>query len=405
MNYCHPHPPSGRHHVVLARCGAVCLLLLLVLNVIAASAVSGQTVTDGAQAQKAPESTVPAPPQVTAAAVYAVDVSAGVDLYAANADEHRAPASLTKMVTGLVVVNHTVGELDAPVTSDQSDVVDPTEFSHMGLLPGDTLTVEQLLYGLMVPSGSDAAHALARYVGNILLDGKSGDPIAAFVQAMNDYVASIGLKNTHFVNPEGDDAPGQYTTAHDLARIAVMVLRSKTLSKIVQTPQIDITSQGLQHTYQLVNTNALLGQDGVDGIKTGTTDEAGACLVISTRIHGNRVIIVVLGSGDDPGDHAGDPATWPRFADALSVLSGLQHDYRWISPTAADEVSGLAPELAAWDVTLHASPALVIPAAASGQFSYQLRLGKAGKPNSEVGRVVFFVGSSEIAERPVYQSS
>lgn len=271
---------------------------------------------------------IPAPPKTTAKSVFALDVTTGQPLFARNADTQRAPASLAKMANGLVVVRAIsqglIGIAD-PVTIDASDVVDAAVYSHMGLAAGDTVTVEQLLYGAFLPSGNDAGHALARYVGAKLPGGdpvSGGQPAAVFVEAMNQLAHSLGATNTHFTNPDGTDDPAQYSTAHDLAKIGAAVLQSPELRKIVNTRSIEVTSVGPEHRqYNLFNTNQLLASNGIDGIKTGTEDAAGACLAVSAhRTDGDRIIVVVLDSAPDNPDPGSDPLTWPRFADAVSVL-------------------------------------------------------------------------------------
>jgi D-alanyl-D-alanine carboxypeptidase (penicillin-binding protein 5/6) len=195
----------------------------------------------------------------------------------------------------------------------------------MGLVAGDTVTVEQLLDGLLIPSGNDAAKALARYVGARLPGGDGGDPSTAFVAAMNELVADLGLQDTAFGSPDGDDDETNYSTAHDLARIGLQVMQSRLLSRIVATPEVTHTSIGPEERqYVLHNTNHLLNEPGVDGIKTGTTAGAGACLVASSELtDGRRVIVVVLGSDPDPIDLAGDTIDWPRYADAQAILDQI----------------------------------------------------------------------------------
>jgi serine-type D-Ala-D-Ala carboxypeptidase (penicillin-binding protein 5/6) len=267
-------------------------------------------------------------PEITAQSAFALDVKSGKTLSALNADERRPMASLTKMVTALVVtkaLNDDLIALDDSVTIEDSDVVDPAIYSHMGLVAGDTVTVEQLLDGMLIPSGNDAAKALARYVGERLPGAEDGGPRIAFVAAMNDVVSDLGLEDTAFTSPDGDDDEGNYSTAHDLAFIGRAVMKSKLLAKIVGTPRMTVISTGLeQRQYELFNTNHLLGYSGVDGIKTGTTVGAGACLVVSSVLdNGRHVIVVVLGSDPDPIDQSGDPIAWPRFADAKALFAQI----------------------------------------------------------------------------------
>jgi D-alanyl-D-alanine carboxypeptidase len=349
---------------------------------------------------------VPAPPAITATAAYAFDVSAGVPLYAFNADERLPPASLTKIATALVVLERI--ELDEQVLILASDLVEP-EFSNMSLVANDVLTVEQLLYGLFLPSGNDAANALARTVGAELPGGDPTDAaasIAAFVDAMNELVGALGLENTHFVDPAGLDDPEQYSSARDLTRLAQEALESQTLAEIAETTSIELTSVGPEErAYPLENTNKLLGLGGVHGLKTGTTPLAGACLVTAAWFHGpNRVITVVLGSAEDIDAAAEDPSVNPRFADTEAILGGLEKDYTWLSPTDKDDIKGLGEELAAWQVTLKDGPAVVVPSAELDRFRYKVRLGPEGPPNSKVGRVLFLVGSVVVAERTLYQA-
>lgn len=379
-------------------------LVLPLLLVIAALAPSGAT--RARDDVPAIFEDIPAPPAITATAAYAFDVSAGVPLYALNADERLPPASLTKIATALVVLEH--ADLDEQVLVLASDVVEPG-FSTMNLVANDVLTVEQLLYGLFLPSGNDAALALARTVGDELPGGDPTDPpasIAAFVDAMNEVVVALGLENTHFVDPAGLDDPEQYSSARDLTRLAQEVLESKTLAEIAATTSIELTSVGPEaRPYPLENTNKLLGLEGVHGLKTGTTPKAGACLVTAAWFHGpNRVITVVLGSNEDVDAAAEAPSVNARFADTEAILGGLENDYTWLSPTDKDDIRGLREELAAWQVTLKDGPAVVVPSAAIDRFRYKLRLGPEGPPNSKAGRVLFLVGSDVVAERTLYQA-
>ncbi|MEA2596421.1 MAG: hypothetical protein QOF01_2890 [Thermomicrobiales bacterium] len=280
-------------------------------------------------AEPTPTAQPASPPDVSAQAAFALDADTGEALIALNPDEQRPIASLTKMVSALVVAN-AIGEgvvsLADEVVIEDADIVDVTVYSHMGLVAGDTLTVEQLLDGMLIPSGNDAAKALARYVGTQLAGGEEGDPTAAFVAAMNDVVADLGLQDTQFGTPDGDDDEGNYSTARDLAQIGARVMESRLLVRIVAIPQVTITSVGPERRqFELFNTNYLLNQSGIDGVKTGTTAGAGACLVASTLLpDGRRVVVVVLGSDLDPADAAGDPLDWPRFADARAIIDQIE---------------------------------------------------------------------------------
>jgi D-alanyl-D-alanine carboxypeptidase len=336
-------------------------------------------------------------PKITARAVYAIDVTAGVELYADHADDRRSPASTTKLATAIVVVD-TVSDLSQPVTVEELD---------MGLQPGDVLTVRQLLEGILIHSGSDATYAAARFTGNVLLaqEGNEGDPVAAFVKAMNEVAADLKLKNTHFMNPVGIDQKDHYSSARDLASLANEALKRPVIAEIVAQRSLQTVIEGPnRREVTLENTNQLLDDGAIHGVKTGSTSEAGACLVLAKWEHGtNRVITVVLGSDlayDDEGFITNDK----RWDDTRALLKAIEREVTWIAPSEPDEVPGLHDELAAWQVVLKDDSAILVPADHVRSLRYLLQLGPAGKPNSQVGYVLFFVGSEKIAERPVFQA-
>jgi D-alanyl-D-alanine carboxypeptidase len=154
----------------------------------------------------------------------------------------------------------------------------------------------------------------------------------------------------------------------------------------------------------LQNTNELLDGGAITGIKTGSTPGAGACLVLAKWEHGtNEVVAVVLGSNltyDDQGFIAEDR----RWDDTRAVLKAIEQHVRWVLPDNPEDVPGLRDEMAAWQVALKGETAIVVPADRIKSLRYLLQLGPAGKPNTQVGRVVFFVGSEKIAELPVFQA-
>lgn len=347
---------------------------------------------------------LPAVPDVTAQAIFSIDISANVELMSKNADKELPPASTTKMISALVVVNNV--DVNDPVTVDPADTVQDGE-STMNLIAGDTLTVEDLLYGMMLPSGNDAARSLARYVGNVLLtkEGAQGNPIDRFVKAMNDEVAALGLKHSHFTNPDGLQDKDLYSSARDLATIATVLLQNNTLAQIVATPSLTVTSIApVPNTYNLLNTNTMLtdGTAGVHGVKTGGTSEAGACLVLATWKKGeNHVITVVLGSGIayDASGYVVEGSD-KRYDDAKAVLTAVDDSYVWLDA----DVAGLDDELAAWQVSLVSTAKVPVRKGGDQTLRYLLQLGPAGKPNAQVGQVLFFIGSEQVAARPVIQN-
>ena len=247
----------------------------------------------------------PIPPEATpdyaslnlsAKSIYYIDARSGDVLFERESDAARAPASTAKLITALTALNYARPE--EVVTIAQSDVVDPTQESNMGLQVGDTVTVHDLFVGLFLPSGNDAANALARFVGERLPD-TSKPPVQRFVDEMNDTAATLGMSGSHFVNPSGDDADGQVVTAHDLAIAARTLLADPALRPIVALPDADVRIGGpTARVMHMTNTNELLLTDGVYGVKTGTTQNAGECLIVAYRTATENVIAVILDSQD-----------------------------------------------------------------------------------------------------------
>jgi serine-type D-Ala-D-Ala carboxypeptidase (penicillin-binding protein 5/6) len=245
------------------------------------------------------------PPAISAAAAVVYDVDAGQTLYALHEHQPLPPASTAKLMTALLTLQH--GDLTAKTTVSHKAAT--TGGSTMGLQPGETLTIEDLLYGLLLPSGNDAAMALAEYVG--------GDE-AAFVAQMNRIAAQMGLRETHFVNPHGLDDPQQLASAADLLALARADLAYPVFAKIVATQSMTVAG------HALASTNELLGAyPGADGVKTGTTDEAGQCLVASVTRGGHRLLVVLMHSQD-------------RYADARLLLDFAAAGWAWRPLALAD---------------------------------------------------------------------
>jgi D-alanyl-D-alanine carboxypeptidase len=231
-----------------------------------------------------------APPTVTAAEVAIVDDPSGLLLYGANPHAREAPASTTKIATSVVTLEH-VANLDQPVrvTVDGLAMAAADGSSIMGLSPGQRVTIETLLDGLLLPSGNDAAEQLAITVG---------ESRAGFVGWMNSLATDeLGLQDTHFVNPSGLDAEGHYSSAYDLAQLARRAMREDVFRQIVATPQIRADG------FLMTGHNPLIGAyAGADGVKTGTTDDAGKVLVASATRNGHRLYAVVMHSDDIQAD-------------------------------------------------------------------------------------------------------
>ena len=226
------------------------------------------------------------------------------------------PASITKIVTALLVLEH--APLDRPVRIVPADIALPEDESRMGTPPGDvlaagdTLTIEDLLFGMLLASGGDAARAAARAVGGILLGDRAGDPLARFVQEMNARAAALGLANSHFVNPNGYEEADQYSSARDLVLLTCQAIERPEFAAIVATKTAMRRTLDGRKTFALENTNQLLGtRAGVHGIKTGT---AGVnldweCLITAQWTPIGRLLVVVLGSSQGQ-----------RYTDTVALL-------------------------------------------------------------------------------------
>lgn len=199
-----------------------------------------------------------------------------------NEDVKSAMASTTKIMTSIVILEK--ADLDEMVTV--SAKAGGTGGSRLGLKKGDKASVKNLLYGLMLRSGNDAAVALAEHVGG---------SVKGFAELMNEKASELGLTNTHFVTPHGLDDANHYTTALELAKLTDYAMNNETFSKIVGTKSITIYINNQPR--QINNTNELLGAlNGVVGVKTGFTNNAGRCLVTETKRNNMDIITIVLGA-------------------------------------------------------------------------------------------------------------
>ena len=213
----------------------------------------------------------------------------GTVYYGRGADEQVKIASITKVMTAILTVENC--KMDEKVTV--SNAAATVGNSTAGLLEGDELTVEQALRGLMIPSGNDAAIALAEYVGK-KIDPKTKDAVATFVKAMNERAKKLGCTGTVFENPHGLDfdewAGDMHSTAHDVALMMQEAMKNDTFREVVASEDswIEVTgADGSDHSHSMDTHNVLLGQDGNIGGKTGTTDDAGYCFTSAY----NRVIL------------------------------------------------------------------------------------------------------------------
>lgn len=225
-------------------------------------------------------------PSGWAGAVAVIDWRTGELLYARNAYQRRDPASTTKVLTALLAVER--GRLDDLVRVSRRAARTPG--SSMRLKEGDVYSLHDLLHGLLIRSGNDAAAAIAEHL--------SGS-VEEFAKVMTQRAKELGAQNSHFANPHGLTHPQHFTTAYDLAIITRAALNHPTLRAIVAKGAVPITYEQLGREETLYNTNKLLGRlPGADGVKTGTTSAAGPCLIASATRDDQKLIAVVLHAGN-----------------------------------------------------------------------------------------------------------
>lgn len=249
------------------------------------------------------EETYVAPAAMTAQSILVMDVDSHTSMYAKNEHVKRPIASVTKLMTAAIILE----ENDPSALVTVSPAAAGTEGSTMNLVSGEQITVRDLLKGLLVNSGNDAAYALAEY---------NAGSVEAFVEKMNLSAEQLGMINTHYKNPTGLDASGAYSTAHDQALLAAHLLGDDSIRAITSTQSQELVSaSGVTH--QLTSTNLLLGQMGIKGMKTGRTESAGECLIVLAETPGgHEVLSVVLGSQN-------------RFGDTKILIDWIYRAFSW----------------------------------------------------------------------------
>ena len=307
----------------------------------------------------------------SAAAAILMDADSGRVLYEQNADEQMLIASTTKVLTALVAIEHGVLSDTVKVSREAAH----TEGSSMYLKEGEELTLETLLYGLLLCSGNDAAVAIADHVGGSQ---------AGFVKLMNEKAGDLGMTASSFANPNGLDAEGHYSTARDMARLACAAVENETLLRIASTRSIIIGGRTMRNHNKL-----LTFTEGCIGLKTGYTKAAGRTLVSCAERGGQRLVAVTLQDGNDWADHA-----------AL-------YDYGFSTyPARQAATLGLTVQRAmVWD-----GAQATVPLVAANSFSWPLRTGETLETKLEldaplaapvtagtnVGQAVFTVNGAEV---------
>lgn len=273
-----------RHAIFIGVAVAVLALFLVSCTLTASDAEVGAAVAQSVRNVKGAAGPAPEPPGVYANAAVLLDAASGRVLYEKNAHEKLPIASTTKIVTALVVRE----QLDLKDRIKISPEAAAVGEQAINLVPGEELTVEQLLYALLVHSANDAAYALAQYTAG---------SAQSFASLMNKKARQLGANDSNFTNPHGLDEAGHYSTAYDLAVMGRELLRDPTLARMVQTRKYDIPYPGHPYPRTCQSHNEILDKyPGANGIKTGYTAAAGQCLVASASRDGESLVATVLNS-------------------------------------------------------------------------------------------------------------
>jgi D-alanyl-D-alanine carboxypeptidase (penicillin-binding protein 5/6) len=287
-----------RPRLVLVRSAAT-LIALSILLILAPWSTPHRA---AAQETEAP----PGAPKLDAGSWALIDADTGLYLAGKDQDKQVPVASTTKIMVALVALDEGVDMNEKVTVSEDAAAYAGSVYSNVGLYPYDQVSVEDILTAALVPSGTDAVYALAEHLGDGSVD--------EFVNEMNDKAKEMGLKNTHYENPAGIDDPENYSSAGDLAMMTREAMKYPEFRKIVAEPEATISTQDRQ--IQIVNTNLLVvPNSGYDygpatGVKTGTSPQAGPCLVASAESGDESYIAVIL-------DAAGD---FQRFDAARTAL-------------------------------------------------------------------------------------
>jgi D-alanyl-D-alanine carboxypeptidase (penicillin-binding protein 5/6) len=275
-----------------------------------------------------------------------IDAETGEVFSEKDAHDQVAIASLTKIFTTIEAIER--APLSLEITTDESDLFDESSTT-MGFGPGETFTLEELLYGMMLPSGNDAAHAIARSLG--FQEGDTPEEsVARFVGWMNERIRNMGLTETHLVNPHGLGVPGHVSSAHDIAAFTMYAHRFPVFNEIISTASYNARG------YPLSNTNRLLsmGYDGLVGGKTGFDEDSGYCLVEVAQRSADAMISVTLDGVA--------PTVW--YEDNV-VLLDYAFDRKSERLAAGEEISGDVVSFVDPDAAVVAS--MVTPGATFGK--------------------------------------
>ncbi|MCA1847369.1 MAG: D-alanyl-D-alanine carboxypeptidase [Actinobacteria bacterium] len=329
----------------------------------------------------------PDPPQVRATAWALVDADTGLYLAGKNPDRRLPIASTTKIMVALLALEEEANLEEEVAISGQAERFVGTVYSNIGLIEGERLSVRELLKAAMIPSGTEAVYALSEHLG--------GGSVGVFVEDMNQEADSMGLKNTHFENPAGLDARGHYSSARDLATMARAAMEYPTFADMVDTERTRISTQNREIEFSNTN-NLLYAYEEANGVKTGTSPQAGPCLVASATEGDESYIAVVL-------DAAGEEYRFDAARTALEYgfdyyerepLARKGEVYEEIQPPFRREESvGL---VAARDVPGPAGPGLEVERRVTAR-----EAPPAAKAGQELGTVEVFVSGKSVGTSPL----
>ena len=331
---------------------------------------------------------------ISAKRAIVVDGQTGRVLYEKNADQRSLIASTTKIMTALIICEQ-CNVLDRMTIPKEAVGI---EGSSIYLKEGEVLTVQELLYGMMLHSGNDAAVALAIYCGGT---------VEGFAEMMNDKAHRLGMKDSHFVNPNGLDAPDHYSTARDLALLASYAMENPIFARTVSAKNVSITGRTLR------NHNKLLWQvEGADGVKTGFTKAAGRILVSSAVRQGRRIIAVTINAPDDWSDHKYlidqsfsefTPQTLVQEGQCLGELNIAGGTAGTVKILAAEDFCFAMQENESWSVKLP-EPGFIYAPVVQGQSAGYAHVWIEGAPVGKIALVsADTVEQQESPKTPWYQ--
>ncbi|MCX8129932.1 MAG: D-alanyl-D-alanine carboxypeptidase [Clostridia bacterium] len=321
-------------------------------------------------------------PNINAMAAIVIDTESGRVIYEKNAYSKRAIASTTKIVTAILALEN--GNLDDEVTVSKRAA--SVWGSTIKLKEGQKLKLRELLYGLMLNSGNDAAIAIAEHIGGT---------VENFCEMMTKKAHDLGAKNSSFKSPHGLDMDGHYSTAYDLAVIARYALKNKTFSNIVRTQIASIPGRNLHNTNEM-----LYAYQGADGVKTGYTGKAGRCLVTSATRNNWRIISVTLGS----------PTRNARAQSSKSILDYAFENYKLHKLISKAESVAVLPVIKGLQesIPVNASRSIKLPLRQDEMDALvkevnigQEKLKAPVKAGTRIGNIRYVLNDKVIAESPL----